>query len=177
MQGKQWVNDLMQPDMKPSTATPRIEIQLLDPASGRPVKSWSFQNQLQITIGRLADQDVEIVDPYVSRTHAQLIFQQGTWYLISLGRHGVLLANRQITQQAIPDEAIFRLGSEGPSLKFRAAAEPTANQNTITFDALPTLPLNIDRGKVEHEVQAISSESFFQSLQQKAKEMRSRLQR
>src|SRR4029077_15416864 len=95
-----------------------VEVQLLDPSSGRPIKSWVFNEQAQISIGRLAGQDVEIADPYVSRTHANLMYQEGKWILISLGTNGVLIANQFIKEHMLLTEQVFRLGLEGPTLLF-----------------------------------------------------------
>jgi pSer/pThr/pTyr-binding forkhead associated (FHA) protein len=162
----------MQEPPRLPTAIGKVEVQLLDPASGRPMKSWIFNDQNQVTIGRSPDQDIEISDPYVSRTHANLIYRDAQWYLISLGRHGVMVANQFITEQPIGSDVTFRLGVEGPTLRFRKAGEVVENMKTISFDALPTMILHVDQSKVQNEVGEIANGEYFQSLQQRAKNLR-----
>ncbi len=99
-----------------------VAIQLLDSALGRPVRSWQFDGKAMISIGRADDRDVQISDPYVSRTHAELRFKSGCWTLASLGRYGVLIQGKTITEVPIEKETTFRLGSEGPTLRFDPAA-------------------------------------------------------
>jgi hypothetical protein len=150
----------------------KVEVQLLDPSSGRPIKSWVFSEQAQISIGRLAGQDVEIADPYVSRTHANLTYQEGEWHLISIGTNGILVANQFIKEQVLMSEQSFRLGLEGPTLRFRKAGEQDSNLKTMTFDAVPTMLFQLDDSKLRSEVGEIANGDYFKSLQQRAKDMR-----
>jgi pSer/pThr/pTyr-binding forkhead associated (FHA) protein len=152
----------------------KIEVQLLDPSSGRPVKIWNFVEQPQISIGRLPELDIEISDPYVSRNHATLMYQDGKWFIVSQGRHGVLIDHRHITEQVIENDTVFRLGAEGPTFRFRLASENAMNSNTITFDALPTISFSLDQDKIENEVRDIVEADYFQTLQQRAKALRAR---
>src|SRR5688572_1844413 len=73
-------------------------IQLLDAALGHPVKDWQFSGREVISIGRMPESDVEISELRVSRLHAQLHWREGKWILVSCGRHGVIVNNRQITE-------------------------------------------------------------------------------
>ncbi len=155
-----------------SLSVGNVEVQLLDPSSGRPIKSWVFNEQAQISIGRLAGQDVEIADPYVSRIHANLTYQEGEWHLISLGTNGILVANQFIKEHVLQSEQSFRLGPEGPTLRFRKAAEHDSNLKTITFDAAPTMLFELDKRKLQSEVGEIAEGDYFKALQQRAKDMR-----
>ncbi len=75
-----------------------VVLHIIDVSTGRPIQTWKFKDQFQITIGRAADQDVEISDPYVSRSHASLVNTDGHWTLISLGRNGVVIDGKQVKE-------------------------------------------------------------------------------
>ena len=162
----------MYDDPFPPSSIGKIEVQLLDPLSGRPIKSWIFSERAEITIGRLPDRDIEISDPYVSRNHANLVFDEGEWRLISLGRNGILIANQLVSEHRVSGDVNFRLGVEGPTLRFCQVSEPAGNQKTIMFDALPTMVFQLDERKLQNDVEEIAEGDYFQSLQQRAKMLR-----
>ena len=149
-----------------------VAIQLLDPSSGRPVKSWTFRERDQITIGRSPDQDVEISDPYVSRNHARLDRREGGWVLVSLGRHGLVVANQLVTEKVISGELVFRLGTEGPTLKFSETGEQFFPSATMSFSSETGPIFQLDEDKLRRELDEIVDGDYFQSLQEKAREMR-----
>src|SRR5262245_23205852 len=109
----------MPDDFLPLKEVGPVTVQLLDPGSGRSMKSWRFVGQSRITIGRSPDQDVEISDPYVSRQHASLILREGQWVLVSQGRNGIVVANQLVLEYPVDVDVNFRLGAEGPTLRFR----------------------------------------------------------
>ena len=162
----------MQDDPIYSVSVGNVEVQLLDPSSGRPIKSWVFNEQAQISIGRLPGQDVEIADPYVSRTHANLTYQEGQWHLISLGTNGILVANQFIKEHVLISEQVFRLGVEGPTLRFRKADGQDSNLKTMTFDAVPTMIFQLDNSKLKSDVGEIVNGDYFKSLAERAKDIR-----
>ncbi len=146
-----------------------VAIQLLDSALGRPMRSWQFDGKQLISIGRADDQDVQISDPYVSRTHAELRWQNDGWTLVSLGRYGVMVQGQAVTELPIEKEITFRLGSEGPTLRFDPAAARSDNRMTMMFDS--TLVQNVfelDKSKIERDVGEITEASYFQQLQKRA---------
>ncbi len=153
-------------------ATGEVMVALLDPTSGRPIQSWSFSGQAEITIGRSPDCHVEMRDPYVSRLHAHLLLRDGQWTLVSLGRHGVVVGNRMISEQPVSGEIRFRLGMAGPTLEFRTTTVSVQQLATISFDPLPLLNLHLDERKLEDEVTRLADSDYFKNLQQRAKELR-----
>lgn len=159
----------------PSSPNPpgEVEVQLLDPTSGRTIKSWTFNEQAQITIGRSPDASVEVSDPYVSRNHANIVHQAGEWRLISLGRNGIVVANQLVAEYPVASDVTFRLGLEGPTLRFRTTAEQkNAISATICFDTLPAPMFQLDDTKLKNDVVEIADGDYFQSLQQRAKHLR-----
>lgn len=148
-------------------------MQLLDSAAGSAIKSWRFQGLFKITIGRADECVVEIHDPHVSRLHVLLVVRDGQWVLTPLGRNGVLVDGRLISEMPVQRETTFRLGPLGPSLRFNLAVEaPKEFLQTLCFDpdAMPFFQL--DQSKLQDEVTEIASEDFFQTLQKKAKDLR-----
>ena len=151
----------------------QVEVQLLEPTLGSPIKNWPFKGESQISIGRGDDCMVQILDSHVSRLHAVLKIHGGEWLLISLGRNGVLVEGRTISEQPVSSGAKFQLGPLGPTMKFCSAAEPKPDYlQTLCFDpdAMPFFVL--DESKLRNEVAEIESEDFFQKLQQKAQDLR-----
>lgn len=149
-----------------------VAVQLLDPTSGRPLKTWLFRNQAEITIGRSPDRDVELSDPYVSRHHASLTYLDRKWRLLALGRNGVVVAADLITEYAITGEVSFRLGMEGPTMRFCTHAEKVEGGATISCDTLPEPLIQLDERKLQSTVGEIANGDYFQTLQQRAKLMR-----
>lgn len=160
----------IQESSDPST---EVEVQLLDPTVGSPIKSWRFQGLPKITIGRAEDCAVEILDPHVSRLHVLLVVRDGQWMLNPLGRNGVLVDGQLISEMSIKREVTFRLGPLGPSLRFNLTAEKKNDfMQTLCFDP-ETMPFfQLDQSKLQAEVSEIANDDFFQTLQKKAKNLR-----
>jgi pSer/pThr/pTyr-binding forkhead associated (FHA) protein len=163
--------------MSDSTPPPaplgEVEVQLLDTSSGRTVKSWTFEGKSTITIGRSPDQLVEVSDPYVSRNHANIEYRDGQWMLVSRGRNGIVVNNQLVVEQPVSGDVCFRLGMEGPTLRFRTTAERAEITATICFDTLPAPVFQLDETKVQNDVVEIADGDYFQNLQQRAKKLRS----
>jgi pSer/pThr/pTyr-binding forkhead associated (FHA) protein len=155
-----------------------VAVQLLDSALGRPMRSWQFDNKAVISIGRAEDRDVQISDPYVSRTHAELRWEsrpgcEPAWILVSLGRYGVMVEGHMITELPIHKEITFRLGSEGPTLRFNPKAAKNDNRMTMMFDStLVENKFELDRKKIESDVSDIEQADYFKELQRRAKQLR-----
>jgi pSer/pThr/pTyr-binding forkhead associated (FHA) protein len=157
-----------------------VAVHLLDSALGRTMRSWRFEGESLITIGRADDSHVQVSDPYVSRSHAELRRQGGIWMLVSLGRYPVIVQGQQVSELAITADTTFQLGSSGPSLRFELAAG-TANNRITETDNRMTMMLDstlaenmfeLDQNKLNEEVGEISTGSYFQELQRRAQQLR-----
>jgi pSer/pThr/pTyr-binding forkhead associated (FHA) protein len=155
-----------------TSAAREVTVQLLDPTYRRPIRTWQFTDQLQITIGRGDDVNVEISDAYVSRVHAELQLRDDQWLLISRGRNGVMVGSQSIVELPVPSEVTFRLGSAGPLLRFSTIAAAESPSATLCFSADANPLLSLDETKLQDEVAAITSDDYFQKLQQKVKTLR-----
>lgn len=157
----------------------QVRLELIDNSNWRSLNQWTFKAKEQITIGRGSDQDVSVSDPVVSRSHASLEFRQGTWYLKSCGRHGVLVLDQLITEQEATSGIFFRLGPQGPTLKFSIGSEPEDIQSTFNFHEPTDLDetgeeYELDHDQLKREVNEITESEYFQQLQRIAEEMRTR---
>jgi pSer/pThr/pTyr-binding forkhead associated (FHA) protein len=153
---------------------PEVLVQLLDHGAGRPVKTWKFPPQPRISIGRDPGQDIELSDPFVSRAHAELKWEDGEWTLFSRGRHGVLVENQLITEYPIHSEVTFRLGLGGPTLRFIPATPADPGTQTLSYDKMPVELLELDKSKLERDIQEITEGDYFQQLKEKTQRLRGR---
>jgi pSer/pThr/pTyr-binding forkhead associated (FHA) protein len=163
---------MAQSDNTPAVSL-HVAVQLLDSALGRPIRTWSFDGRPLISIGRADDCDVQISDPYVSRSHAELRHDSGQWMLVSLGRYGVIVQGQTITEAPITTETTFRLGSSGPTLRFDPAAPRNDNRMTMMFDSTVGEEMfELDHSKLEREVSEIAEADYFLELQKRAQQLR-----
>jgi pSer/pThr/pTyr-binding forkhead associated (FHA) protein len=158
----------------PCTPSEEVVVQLLDAALGRAVKSWKFLGRNEISIGRMPERDIEINDPYVSRLHAELHYCDGHWLLLSRGRNGVVVRNRQVTELPIESEVTFQLGPSGPVLRFSAQHQDSELGRTLCFDSEPLSSFALDESKLHTDVGQIADGDYFQKLQAQAKTLRAR---
>lgn len=146
---------------------PFLLLQLLDSGGTRSQQEWIFRDQSQVTVGRSAEQHVVLADPYVSRAHAEFRWQDGSWTVHSVGRHGVQLAGRTLNAEPIADGDIVQLGPSGPRLRVSFTPPSSSDVNgTLSFDEQEMLILRLDRGQLEEETSVIIDSDFFQKLQQ-----------
>ena len=142
-----------------------IALHLLDSAQGHTLQSWRITERSTITIGRSDDNDVVIADPHVSRLHATLVHQNDAWTLISLGRHGTLVGDRVVSEAPLKDRTVFRLGSNGPMLRFDTCEIATSRSETIDgIDPQMLSMLDIDQQRKQQEVEQITGNELFKQL-------------
>jgi pSer/pThr/pTyr-binding forkhead associated (FHA) protein len=150
-----------------------VSLDLLDTSSGLSVNSWSFRDKGQIAIGRAPDQDVTISHPYVSRNHANLEYRDGSWRLKATGRNGVIVGNEYIDDLLLGNEMQFRLGLEGPTLKFSNGDTNSESGATMSSDPEKYPQFELNHDDLGREVAEIEQGDYFRNLQRMAKELRS----
>lgn len=152
-------------DQKTRASCGTIALHLLDSAQGHVLQSWRLADRSPITIGRSDDNDVVIADPHVSRLHATLVYQDGSWNLLSLGRHGTLLGDRPVSEAKLMDRTVFRLGSNGPMLRFDACGTTSNRSETLdSIDPDMLSMLDIDQARKQQEVEQITENDLFRQL-------------
>jgi len=151
---------------------PRITLQLLDSAQGHPLQTWSFEDRDSITVGRAPDNDVILADPYVSRSHAYLKFEKGSWRLISLSSRLIQLEGQTWNEIPLVAGTVFRLGPTGCYLRFGQPEGSPTNSATMSFDTTLVPLFEIDRDKMQREVGQIVEGSYFQQLKVARRQLR-----
>jgi hypothetical protein len=147
-------------------------IHLLDSDQGRPLQTWRFEQRDTITLGRADDNDVVLADPYVSRAHAYLKLEFGTWKLTSISRQRVVYQGQAWDEVTLKDGAVFRLGPNGCYLRFGESQQAPTNLKTMSYEPTQMPIFQLDRQKMECEVNQITSGNYFQQLKQAAQQLR-----
>jgi FHA domain len=160
---------------KRGSETSSVTLTLLHPTRGTALQEWSFDAEAVIRIGRSGDNEVVIPNEVVSRHHAELRFAGDRWELFGLGSNGTLLDGERVTQTPLRDGQIIGLAPGGPTFRFRAGVQlPQSAAQTLYAGALPGLAIDIDEHKKRRQVSEIVESDYFQQLQKKAAELRSR---
>ena len=156
----------------------KVSLHLLDPSQGRLIQAWHFSDQDAIMIGRSAENDISLADEQVSRIHSKIVWQDGVWHIISLGRNGTLINDRLIAEQELTDQTIFKLGPSGPLLRFcldkQEKEAPLHNETVSSFDPAVIAMLLVDEQRKEEEVAEIAESELFQSLVDQSHIMKAR---
>ena len=87
-------------------------------------------------IGRFEDNDLSVNNPYISRFHAEVVFNGSGYSVRDLGStSGTFVNGEQVKEQALNDGDKIRLGrGRGVELIFRAGA-PNSTPTTLTDDS------------------------------------------
>jgi membrane-bound lytic murein transglycosylase D len=68
-------------------------------------------------IGRAADNDVVVSDPHVSQQHAEVVFEEGKWWIHDLdSTNGTVVGGERVEKVPIEGVVRVRLGHLGPTL-------------------------------------------------------------
>ncbi|QIZ72670.1 FHA domain-containing protein [Oxynema aestuarii] len=94
-----------------------ITLTLLHPHQATPIKSWSFENESMIRIGRSRQNNVVLYSAVVSRHHVELRRYGDRWELINLGTNGTYLEGTSISHIPVEDGVVVRLARSGPRLQ------------------------------------------------------------
>ena len=96
-----------------------ITITLLHPTKSVELQSWTFEAEPVVRIGRATDNDVIVHSSVVSRHHLELWNNPDNWEIINFGSNGTYINDKPITQSALADGMVVRLGIAGPKLRIR----------------------------------------------------------
>jgi len=77
-------------------------------------------NHSPLTIGRMLDRDLVLESTYVSRKHAEIIYEDGAFYVIDMeSRHGTFVNGIRVQRQRLSVRDVIHFGSmEGPMMRF-----------------------------------------------------------
>jgi len=91
-----------------------------------PASRRSFTFTSPFRIGRADDCEVCIKNEYVSRVHAEVVFENGRWWVHDLqSSNGIYLDGRREERIPITRPMVLWLGIEGPQLSFELESVPT----------------------------------------------------
>lgn len=144
-----------------------IILDLLESATGQPLQTWRFHVQERIVIGRAPDGDVVIANPYVSRSHAYLELDSGIWRVVAISAQQVVVDGRKVNSAQLYEGAVFRLGANGCSLRFRresCCSNSHEAHQTLSLDPETHPMLHLDQDQLARDVSAITDGAFFQNL-------------
>jgi S1-C subfamily serine protease/pSer/pThr/pTyr-binding forkhead associated (FHA) protein len=83
-----------------------------------------------LVVGRFEGADVRSENPYVSREHARITFEQGSWVFESVGKHGSFQNGTPVSRTTIAGPTTLRLGDpqEGEELELVPETAQMATQ-------------------------------------------------
>lgn len=91
-------------------------------------------------IGRHEQNDIVVFDPKVSRQHARIYYQDGSWSIENLSQNGsIFIEQQRVQQQKLQNNAVVHL-SENTSFIFLIVQQPVA-QTQVHLPSPPTTPL------------------------------------
>ena len=116
-----------------------IKLTLLHPKQAIPVKSWIFERESVIRIGRSNNNHVVLYSAVVSRHHLELRQVGDRWTIINLGVNGTYLNDKPITQILAVDGISIRLARSGPQIRI----DFDADAGDLAPDREPLLPVEM----------------------------------
>lgn len=152
----------------------KITLHLIDPAKGRTMQTWRFRKESLVRIGRSEQNEVVIGDPYASRFHYELRFEDEHWELANVGRHGTMVRGESVETMAIDHGTVFQLGPAGASFRFESVHEMPVSDTTSIYSGLPAFgeALKIDEAHMEEQVGQIAETPYFQHLKKFSEDLR-----
>ena len=95
---------------EPTRAIPRARLALLD---GEAVAREFAVKPGVSTIGRLAQSDIHLPTPDVSRRHAQLVLSEEGCFIVDLGsENGVVIGGARVQKHRLAEGDVFQLGKQ-----------------------------------------------------------------
>jgi hypothetical protein len=87
---------------QPSVPNPASSLELIDPAESSYYEGTSFPLDHYTTIGRHDENSIAIDDGFISGSHAELVFDQGVWWLQDLGSTNGTFVNDHKVRSRVP---------------------------------------------------------------------------
>ncbi len=93
-----------------------IRLTLLHPLQSIPVRSWLFDQDKVIRIGRSLKNDVVLYSAVVSRHHVEICHVGQNWLVVNLGTNGTYIDGQAVKQIRLVDGQVIRLAISGPQI-------------------------------------------------------------
>jgi pSer/pThr/pTyr-binding forkhead associated (FHA) protein len=101
-----------------------IKLTLLHPFQSIPVRSWTFQQEPIIRIGRSMKNHVVLYSAVVSRHHVELRQVAQGWKVVNLGTNGTYIEGVPISESWVENEQIIHLAISGPKIQLNIDPYP-----------------------------------------------------
>jgi phosphoserine phosphatase RsbU/P len=84
------------------------------------IETPNVLSHVPFTVGRLPDRDLVLSHPYVSRKHAEILYESGVFMVVDSGsRHGTFVNGVRVQRQPLTSNDSIHFGSlDGPVLRF-----------------------------------------------------------
>ncbi|MEG3849184.1 FHA domain-containing protein [Microcoleus sp. herbarium19] len=110
-----------------------IKLTLLHPLQSIPVRSWIFEDEQVVRIGRSTENHVVLFSAVVSRRHIELRRSGITWELINLGTNGTYLDGKPIAKVPVVDGLIVHLARSGPKIQINVGPNQSSVQSGVSI--------------------------------------------
>ena len=89
-------------------------------------------DKLRAVVGRAPQCEVVVRDERISRQHAQILFENGKWWVVDMGSaNGTFVNSRHVTRQELKNGDLVLLG--GAELRFEALGAVTGPEHRVIF--------------------------------------------
>ncbi len=119
--------------------TPNTLLLLIDGSSQRE----AVITHSPFTLGRSPDKDLVLPYPYISRNHAEIVFDAGQFYLVDCGsKSGCYVNGERVERHALIPNDVIRLGTlQGPLLRFGKEEDTTSVLSGLLHRVIPASDL------------------------------------
>jgi phosphoserine phosphatase RsbU/P len=96
-----------------------------------PHRSSGKIDHSPFTVGRLPDRDLILEDVHVSRRHAEIVYENGSFHVVDMeSRHGTFVNGIRVQRQRLSTHDLVHFGSvDGPGMRF--GVEEATSTSTI----------------------------------------------
>lgn len=89
----------------------------------------SFQFIKPFRIGRVEECEIRIENDYVSRIHAEVVFEDGAWWVRDLNSsNGIFVGGQRVERASVGRATVIRLGIYGTEVSFELEPPPVENK-------------------------------------------------
>jgi len=126
-----------------------IRLTLLHPLQSIPVRSWVFDKDNMIRIGRSLKNDVVLYSAVVSRHHVEICRVGKNWLVVNLGTNGTYINGQAVKQILLVDGQVIHLAISGPRILLNILPDPT--------EMVLTGGIDLNRPEQQKEVETLYS--------------------
>lgn len=112
-----------------------IRLTLLHPLQSIPVRSWLFDKDNMIRIGRSLNNDVVLYSAVVSRYHVEICHINQRWLVVNLGTNGTYINGQAVQQIPLVDGQVIHLAISGPKILLNILPDPAESVLTPEIDS------------------------------------------